>query len=262
MASQAARAPASPTIGQPLPQPRRRGKLHQLALYKLPPALRRACQARIACLVIPHFPLEVELLHRPELRGKPVVIGGGGNQAKTVLDCSPEAETWGVTLGIQLRQALARRHEAIFLEARPTVYADVNDRVFQAAYGISPRVEIRSAGCLYADVSGLRQSEDALLAELLREVSKSSGLTPKGAIASGKFPAYAAAVNSQRPRVVPADEMADFVADLGCSHLPVPLEMRARLNSFGIYKLRDIARLPKGAMLAQFGRDGARAWEL
>ena len=88
MASQAARAPASPTSGQPLPQPRRHGKLHQLALYKLPPALRRACQARIACVVIPHFPLEVELLHRPELRGKPVVIGGGVNQAKTVLDLS------------------------------------------------------------------------------------------------------------------------------------------------------------------------------
>src|SRR5579864_4502234 len=145
MGPQVARTAESPTTGQPLAQPRRRGKLHQLALYKLPPALRRACQARIACLVIPHFQLEIELLHRPELRGKSLVIGGGVNQAKTVLDCSPEAETWGVTVGLQLRQALARCHEAIFLEARPTVYVDVNDRVFQAAYSISPHVEIRSA---------------------------------------------------------------------------------------------------------------------
>ncbi|MHB8621348.1 MAG: DNA polymerase Y family protein [Chloroflexota bacterium] len=212
--------------------------------------------------MIPHFPLEVELLTRPELRGKPVVIGGGVNQTKTVLDCSQEAERWGVAVGLQLRQALARCHEAVFLESRPTVYADVNDRIFQAVYSMSPRVEIRAPGCLYVDVNGLRRSEETLLVELIQAVSHSIGVTPKAGIASGKFPAYAAAVNSQKVRIVPAGEMADFVADLSCTHLPVSAEMRERLRTFGLYTLRDVARLPKGAMLAQFGRDGARAWEL
>lgn len=43
----------------------------------------------------------MELLYRDELRNNPVVIGGGGNQPKTVLDCSSQAEQWGVTVGLQ-----------------------------------------------------------------------------------------------------------------------------------------------------------------
>lgn len=238
------------------------GKLLQLALYRLPAALRRASQARIACVVIPHFPLELELLKQPELRGKPVVIGGGLDQPKTVLDCSPEAERWGVSIGLPLRQALARCHEAVFIEAHPAVYTDVNDRVFRAVYDVSPRVELRDQGCFYADVSGLRVPEDELLAKLASVVLNASGLKPKAAIASGKFPAYAAAVTSPLPRILPAGQVADFVGQLSCDHLPVPVEMRHRLHLFGLRRLKDIAKLPKGSMLAQFGMNGARAWEL
>ena len=260
--AQPALVTARPAALTPARQPRPLVKLHRLALYRLPPALRRACEARIACLVIPHFPLEVELLHRPELRNKSVVIGGGVNQPKTVLDCSPQAEQWGVSVGLQLRQALARCHEAVFVEARPTIYTDVNDRLVEAACSISPRVEVRAPGCVYVEVGGLRRTEDAVLADLVKVVSEMVGLVPCGAVANGKFPAYAAAVGARNTRIVAADGVADFVADLLSDHLPVPMEMRHRLRSFGLYKLRDIARLPKGAMVAQFGRDGARAWEL
>ncbi|MDE3076492.1 MAG: hypothetical protein KGJ86_13805 [Chloroflexota bacterium] len=233
-----------------------------ISLYRLPLALRKAAQARIACLVIPHFALELELLRQPELQGKPVVVGGGQDQPKTVLDCSAEAERWGISIGLPLRQALARCHEAVFVEAHSAMYADVSERMFRAVYDLSPRVEVREPGCLYAGVDGLRPGEDVILTNLADAVCAASGLRPKAAVASGKFPAYAAAVTSDAARVIPAGEVASFVAELACEHLPVPIELRQRLRLFGLRKLRDVAKLPKGALLAQFGRDGGRIWEL
>jgi prepilin signal peptidase PulO-like enzyme (type II secretory pathway) len=61
---------------------------------------------RAACVFIPHFPIAVELLDRPDLRGRPLVIGGAPEQRKAVLDCSPEAEAQGARPGMPLRQAL------------------------------------------------------------------------------------------------------------------------------------------------------------
>src|SRR5713226_990183 len=110
---------------------------------------------RVACLVIPHFQVEIELLPRPELRGQPLVVGGGPDQKKTVLDCSPQAAAYGIGPGMQLRQALARCHTAVFLEAQPTLYEDVNVRIYHALYSLSPRVEISRQGCFYVDLTGL-----------------------------------------------------------------------------------------------------------
>ena len=47
------------------------------------------------------------------------VVGGGPDQKKTVLDCSPQAAVYSIGVGMQLRQALARCHTAVFLEAQP-----------------------------------------------------------------------------------------------------------------------------------------------
>lgn len=236
--------------------------LLQLALYRLPPALRQACRARIACLVVPRFPLELELQRQPGLRGQAVVIGGGPGQPNTVLDCSTEAERWGVRPGQPLRQALAHCHHAACVEARPAHYAEANDRLFRALYGVSPSIEVREPGCLYVSVEGLGDSEEALLDRLAAAAHAACGVRPQAAIASGKYPAYTAALTADEPRVIPAGETASFVGQLSCDHLPLPFELRQRLRLLGLQRLADVAQLPKSALLAQFGRDGARAWEL
>jgi hypothetical protein len=46
---------------------------------------------RIACALIPKFALAVELLERPELCGRPVVLGGAPEETRAVVECSPEA---------------------------------------------------------------------------------------------------------------------------------------------------------------------------
>jgi nucleotidyltransferase/DNA polymerase involved in DNA repair len=105
--------------------------------------------------VVPNFQVQLELLARPELRSKPLVVGGGPDQKKVVLDCSPQAAVYGISPGMQLRQALARCHTAVFLEAQPTLYEDVNVRTYRALYALSPRIEVSRQGCFYVDLTGL-----------------------------------------------------------------------------------------------------------
>ena len=220
---------------------------------------------RVACLVVPRFAVEVELLARPELRGQAVVVGGGPDQKKIVLDCSPRATAYGIAPGMQLRQALARCHTAVFLEAQPVLYENVNVRVFNALYTLSPRVEIAQQGCFYADLTGLSASEEDLLAGMAGAYSEAAGIEPRAAVATGKFAAYAAALapnDSHTRHVIPAEQVPEFVAALSVSHLPVAEDVRRRLRMLGLKRLADVARLPRSALQAEFGRDGARIWEL
>jgi hypothetical protein len=61
--------------------------------------------------------------------------------------------------------------------------------------------------------------------------------------------------------VLPGEEQA-FLAKLSVEDLPVSVEMRRRLRQFGLRTLGELARLPQGAVGAQFGPEGVRAWEL
>ncbi len=62
--------------------------------------------------------------------------------------------------------------------------------------------------------------------------------------------------------IVPPGQGQAFLSDLSVEDLPVSVEMRRKLRLFGLRTLADLARLPQGAVAAQFGAEGARAWEL
>src|SRR5947209_6426416 len=110
---------------------------------------------RIACALLPRFALAVELLGRPELRGRPVVLGGAPEERRLVVECSPEAERFGVRRDMPLREALTLCRDAVFLEAHPQLYADAFDRMLDALERVSPVVEGAHLGCAYVDLTGL-----------------------------------------------------------------------------------------------------------
>jgi nucleotidyltransferase/DNA polymerase involved in DNA repair len=62
--------------------------------------------------------------------------------------------------------------------------------------------------------------------------------------------------------IVPPGESSAFLANLAVEDLPISTEMCRRLRLFGLRTAADLARLPQGAVAAQFGEEGARAWEL
>jgi nucleotidyltransferase/DNA polymerase involved in DNA repair len=239
---------------------------------------------RIACVLLPRFPLAIELLLRPELRGLPAVLGGAPEERKLVVECSPEAERRGVRRDMSLREALVRCREAVFLEARPRMYIAAFEQMLNALEQISPVVEEGTPGCAFVDLTGLpgvdEPSGERRLADALQRATKASvQLTPRVGIADTRFAAWVAAVTPQRSerrchtpnaahaadtrvRVVGSAETVAFLSSLPVHRLPVSEEMRKRLRLLGIQAASELAALPRATLAAQFGPEGSYAWDL
>src|SRR5215467_1880518 len=226
---------------------------------------------RVAYLFVPHFPVAVETRERPELRGRPVVVGGAPEDRKAVVDCSPDARRCGVRRGMPLREALSRCSEAVFLTARPTLYRDVAAAMHRALDQVSPLVEpvegAAGPGRFFVGLLGLlglHASEEALAHALARAVEEAARLTPRVGVADGKFAAFAGALvaKAQRPYLVPPGKAVDFLVELPVSHLPVSVEMQRRLRLLGIQRMGQLAALSLSVVQAEFGPEGRLAWNL
>ncbi len=217
---------------------------------------------KIACVLITHLPIKVELRRYPEAGGKPIIIAEEYGSRQVVLDSSPEAK--GVVGGMPLQEALSRCKEAALLPADRPFYQAAFDQVIDALLQRSPLVEKGDLGCAYVGLDGLEElyrGEARLITSLLGAAPAS--FNPRVGVASGKFPAYVAAVTTdggQATRV--PEDAAGFLKDLPVDLLPWTFGDKTRLHGFGLRTLGQLAQLPVGAAQAQFGPAGRRAWEL
>jgi nucleotidyltransferase/DNA polymerase involved in DNA repair len=90
------------------------------------------------------FIAAVEVLRRPELRGKPVVVGGDGDPTKrgVVATASYEAREFGVHSGLPLRTAARRCPDCVFLPSDRAVYEAASDEVMTALRGLGAVTEV------------------------------------------------------------------------------------------------------------------------
>jgi len=240
---------------------------------------------RIACALIPKFALAVEQLERPELCGRPVVLGGAPEETRVVVECSPEAEGQGVRRGMSLREARAFCREALFIEAHPALYRDRYEQMLDALEGISPVVEEAEPGCAYVGLDGLTgrpgsagggllaghagfrplfEHEGAVAGAMLEAVAAAGRLRPHVGIAESRFAAWAAALGAGegQARVWEPQEVAGLLAPLPVQVLPFTGAVVGRLYWLGLQTVGDFAVLPRQALAAQFGPPGERAWDL
>src|SRR5258708_31357770 len=100
------------------------------------------------------FFVSVELLERPELRGKPVVVGGRPDQRGVVSAASYEARKFGIQSAMPLRTAAKLCPQAIFLGGHHAKYGEWSDRVATILGKFSPIVEMVSIDEAYLDLAG------------------------------------------------------------------------------------------------------------
>lgn len=218
---------------------------------------------RVACVYVPHLPVAVERAARPELDARPLVIG----DRTIVHDCSGEAAAAGVAPGMPIREALARCPGAVFLPPAPDRYERVFEQVTAALERVSPVVEPRHPDRWYVDLRGLDAHYPdafALAGALVNAARDATGLLPSVGVGGGKFVAWAAAVTTEPGDacvVTPGREEA-FLAPLDIELLPVSAQTIARLRRLALTRIGDLARIGLGPLQAQFGREGARLWEL
>jgi DNA polymerase-4 len=133
------------------------------------------------------FIAAVEIARHPELRGKPVVVGGNGDPAEraVVATASYEAREFGVQSGMPLRIAAKRCPDAVFLPSDPDAYLEVSARVMAAVRELPVVVEV--LGWDEAFVGAETADPEALAAAIKEAVAHETGLSCAVGIGDNKL---------------------------------------------------------------------------
>ncbi len=221
---------------------------------------------QVACVWLPHLPLRSAVLHQPAWDGRPLVLGSAPGQRKEVQLCSPEAARAGIHPGLPLREVVALCRDAIIVPPDPVRTATVLEEILVQLQRVSPAVELTDDHSLYLDLRGLQRlyhDDFAAVAQAIR-AQIPAVLRPRLGAAWGKFTAAVAArqATPATVRVVPRRDTATFLAPLPIRYLPFSAEAVVRLHRLGLRRIGELGALPLGAVQAQFGPPGARAWRL
>jgi len=135
------------------------------------------------------FYASVEERDRPELKGKPLIVGGTGGRG-VVAAASYAVRRFGVHSAMPMREALRRCPEAIVVHPRMARYQEISQQVFAIFHEFTPLVEGLSLDEAFLDVTASQQllgAPEAIGAEIRRRIAKQTGLTASVGIAPNKL---------------------------------------------------------------------------
>ena len=195
------------------------------------------------------FYASVELRERPELRGTPVIVGGGSGRA-VVLSATYEARAFGVTSAMPMVRARRLCPQAVVISPRHGAYAEASAGVMEVFRSITPLVEPLSLDEAFLDVRGAarRFGGARLIGEWIRAtVEDEQGITCSVGVATTKFVAKLASARCKPDGllVVPADEVVAFLHPLPVGALwGVGEKTEDVLRKLGLHTVGDIANTP------------------
>ena len=210
------------------------------------------------------FYASVEQLRRPELRGKPVIVGGAGapGERGVVAAASYEARAFGVRSAMPLSRARRLCPNGNFVPCDFRAYREASKSVFTILDRYSPVIEPIALDEAYLDLTGqdaLMGAPDQVARRLRDEVKERCGLDLSIGVASCKLVAKVAS-ELRKPRglvVVRPGEEAAFLAPLPLRKLPGCGPATAvRLERVGVRAIADLAALPDPLLGELFGHYG------
>jgi DNA polymerase-4 len=209
------------------------------------------------------FFASVEQLDRPELRGRPVIVGGTSGRG-VVCAASYEARRFGVRSAMPAARALRLCPEGVFLAPRFDRYSELSDQVFGIFRRYTPLVEGLSLDEAFLDVTASRALHGTgveIARAVKRAVREESGLAVSAGIADVKFAAKIATDVGKPDGLVevPPGGAAAFLAPLPIGRLwgVGPVTERA-LRRIGAATIGDLVRLPGSAVAAAVGGNAAQ----
>jgi DNA polymerase-4 len=135
------------------------------------------------------FYASVEEQDRPELKGKPLIVGGTGGRG-VVAAASYAVRRFGVRSAMPMREALRLCPQAIVVHPRMARYKEISDQVFAIFREFTPEVEGLSLDEAFLDVTASQQllgNPEAIGAKIRRRIAQRTGLTASVGIATNKL---------------------------------------------------------------------------
>jgi DNA polymerase-4 len=207
------------------------------------------------------FYASVEINRRPELRGRPVVVGGG--QRGVVAAASYEARKYGVHSAMSMTQALRRCPNAVVLPPDRAAYSAASAEVMAVLRDITPLVEPLSLDEAFLDVTRairLHGRPGVIAATIRARVEQRLGLTCSVGVAPTKFVAKLASARCKPDGmlVVPVARVLDFLHPLPVTALwGVGDRTGESLHRLGIRTVGDLAATPADALRRAVGTAAA-----
>jgi DNA polymerase-4 len=203
------------------------------------------------------FFVSAELLRRPELRGKPVVVATGTDPRArgVVMAASYEARRFGVHSAVPLAVAHRRCPQAVLIPRDMAYYSELSRKVMAMLERYSDLIEVMGLDEAYLDLSD-SGAPRACGRRIKHEVRQELGLTCSVGLAPNKLLAKIAS-DLDKPdgfRVLPADELLAAVGDRPASLIPgVGPKTAGRLARLGLSTVADLARADAGVLERALG---------
>lgn len=207
------------------------------------------------------FFASVEQVDNPELKGKPVIIGG--QERGVVSAASYEARKFGVRSAMPSATARRLCPQGIFLKGRMHRYAEVSGQIMAVLRGLVPVVEQTSVDEAYVDASGTERLYGPpveLARRLKREIHQTTRLTCSVGIAPNKFLAKIAS-DLDKPdglhEIKPQDVQA-FLCELPVDKIPgVGSSCMKLLGKLKVRMAADVLRFPREFWIEKLGKWGS-----
>ena len=205
------------------------------------------------------FFASIEQQSNPNLRGKPVLVGGSPSKRSVVAAASYEVRPYGVRSGMPLMEAWQRCPEAILVQGSMSKYTDASHRVFKICGDYTDRMEIYSIDECFLDVTDTQDRFGGaweIARAIKRRIRADLGITCSIGISSNKMLAKLAA-GMQKPdglTEIKQEQVKDLLENLPVEKLHgIGDKTRAHLTKMGITTAGTLGRASVNWLKREFG---------
>ena len=219
-------------------------------------------QRKIIHVDMDAFYASVEQLDNPELRGKPVAVGGTSKRG-VVSAASYEARKFGVRSAMSSVIAMQNCPDLIFVKSNFKRYHEVSDQIRKIFYEFTDKVEPLSLDEAYLDVTENKKgnpSASLIAEEIRKKIKEKTGLNASAGISINKFIAKVASdINKPNgQKTVPPSEVIDFLEKLDIKKFfGVGKVTVQKMYRHGIFTGKDLKEKSNEYLDEHFGKSGS-----
>lgn len=203
----------------------------------------------------------------PEIRNKPVIIGGGARGV--VATACYIARSYGVKSAMPMFEAKRLCKNAIIIKPDIDLYKKEAQKIRSIMNMLTPAVEPVSIDEAYIDLSGTyllhKMYPAQLLAKLAKDIQNEVGITISIGLSYNRFLAKTAS-DMDKPKgffIIGHEDVKNILWDRNIGFLHgIGKQIEKKFNVLGYYKVQDIANASPNELLAQFGSFGKRVHDL